>query len=136
MDDIRTAVPKTRTEALPETEVITKDAIPKEETETPKKRKTRAAKARDYTELLEVPTKSLSEKETKILVEGLKEACDAAAAKIEALEANCEAAYKQADTAQKQVKECEVFYMAKLKTLTDMVLANANATVEITKGLV
>ena len=86
----------------------------KDENRPKKERKPRAPKARPIEELVEAPTKSLTEKEAVALIEYLKEQVILADNKIDALKQNIEAAYSRVRKTEDEFKSMETYYKERL----------------------
>ena len=88
-----------------------------EPVDTPKRkteRKPRAPKSRPIEELVEAPTKSLTEKEAVALIDYLKEQVILADNKIDALKQNIEAAYSRVRKTEDEFKSMETYYKERL----------------------
>lgn len=129
------------TNMMPATEEVKTPAltlVPKEEMDEPKSKKksvkTRAPKARPVEELVEAPTKNMTDKEKDNLIEYFKEQIIIADNKIEQYKQNSEAAFKRARNVEDEFKAMEAYYKDRLAYLTNSTRIFYQSVCLATKG--
>lgn len=107
--------------------------VPKENENEPKK-KTRAPKARPIEELVDAPTKGMTEKEAILLIDHLREQLVMADNKIEQYKQSTNSAFERARKIENDFNAMENYYKERLAYLTNSAKIFCQSVCLATKG--